>query len=224
MDWSNERRRDALAADYVLGLLQGRALVRFERRLRDDADLERSVWALREGLDPMLEARPSEPSPEVWRRIEGELGWTSGQRSWSWFQRVSLAAAVCALVAVIGLVVHVQTQPVTRSARMLAALHNADQHQVLRVNLTADGHGVTVVALQKLAVPRDRSLELWALPKKGAPIAVGLLNPQSGRIQHYALPVSVTELGGFAVSVEPPGGSPQPGPTGPIIYQGAVIS
>ncbi|APZ42362.1 anti-sigma factor [Acidihalobacter ferrooxydans] len=225
MDWSNERRRDALAADYVLGLLQGRALARFERRMQEDTDLQRRVWALRERLDPLLQGEPREPSAAVWQRIEQELGWAPKRRPWAWFERLSLAAAVFALVAAIGLGVYVQTRPSTPpSGRMLAVLHNTDKRQVLRVNLAADGRGVTVVALHPLTVPKGRSLELWALPKKGAPIAVGLLNPKPGQIQHYPLHAAVAELGGFAVSVEPPGGSPKPVPTGPIVYQGVAIS
>lgn len=214
-----------MAADYVLGLLQGRARARFERRMHQDASLERRVWQLRERLEPLLAATPKEPSAQLWQRIERELGWNpKPRRRWSWMERLSLAAAALSLVVAIGVGVYVQTRPSPPSGRVLAILHNAEHRQLLRVALTPDGHGVTVTALADVSVPAGHSLELWALPKQGAPIAVGLLTPEPGRAQRYALPARPGRLHGFAVSVEPPGGSPQAGPTGPIIYQGIVAA
>lgn len=223
VDWTNERRREALAADYVLGLLQGRALVRFEKRMREDAALERSVWQLRERLDPLLRASPQDPPEALWQRIEKDLGWRrQKERRWSLIERLSIAAAVVSLVVAVGLGAYVQTQPPVQRERLLAVLHNANERHVLRVSLTADGRAVTVVALRELSVPPGRSLELWALPKHGAPVAVGLLSPRTGQAHRYRLRAPVSELGGFAVSVEPPGGSPKKGPTGPILLQGTI--
>ena len=73
----------------------------------------------------------------------------------------------------------------------------------------------------------DRVFELWALPGAGAaPVSLGLLPAQGDAV----LPVpeqvrSILERGAaLAVSVEPPGGSPTGQPTGPVLYQGKLIS
>ena len=69
--------------------------------------------------------------------------------------------------------------------------------------------------------PAGRSFELWLLPRHGAPISLGVARP--GRVL-YALPrtaeAALAQTKGFAVSVEPPGGSPTGQPTGPVVLVG----
>lgn len=222
MDWSSEKRRDALAADYVLGLLQGTARRRFERRMTTDRDLERRVMELRGRLDPLLEALPVEPAPAVWRRIEARLN--PPVPRYSRRLRLSLGAAALAMLAVIGFLVahHLRSPPVNSLAT--AFLHNAHGKQVASVQLGANGRSVTVRVLHQLTVPFDRSLELWALTRSGRPVPVGLLPTKVGASRGFRLTVPRRKLQGFAVSVEPPGGAPGPRPTGPIIYHGDIAT
>ncbi len=69
----------------------------------------------------------------------------------------------------------------------------------------------------------DRSLQLWALPPGGAPRSLGVL----GRDQLERLvtsPDAVSTAPTLAVSLEPKGGVPsEGGPTGPVLFTGAVI-
>ncbi len=70
--------------------------------------------------------------------------------------------------------------------------------------------------------PRVR--ELWLIPKGGKPIAAGLLD--TGHIRPLPLKpelLKLAEAGAtLAISLEPPGGSPKPGPTGPVIAAGVL--
>lgn len=70
----NQPLRDKLAAEYVLGTLQGGARRRFETWLRDDISLQHSVVEWQDCLQPMAEFSPPEtPSPAVWQTIEKQL-------------------------------------------------------------------------------------------------------------------------------------------------------
>ncbi len=70
--------------------------------------------------------------------------------------------------------------------------------------------------------PRVR--ELWLIPKGGQPVAAGLLD--TAHIRPLPLKpelLKLAEAGAtLAISLEPPGGSPKPGPTGPVIAAGVL--
>ncbi|HEY5801877.1 MAG TPA: anti-sigma factor, partial [Burkholderiaceae bacterium] len=82
---------------------------------------------------------------------------------------------------------------------------------------------VRIVTAQQIGA--DKSLELWAIPKTGAPRSLGLVAANS--TVTLALPADVTPdtVSALAVSLEPKGGSPNPNaPTGPVILKGAWVS
>ncbi|HYF58675.1 MAG TPA: anti-sigma factor, partial [Burkholderiaceae bacterium] len=69
-----------------------------------------------------------------------------------------------------------------------------------------------------------QSYELWLIPAEGgAPVSVAVLGDLAARIE---LPAAIRERlrpgAKLAVSVEPAGGSPTGGPTGPVILAGAI--
>jgi len=68
--------------------------------------------------------------------------------------------------------------------------------------------------------------ELWALTDAGVPVSLGLL-PQSGRATVTLDDAAVAALATsstLAVSLEPPGGSPEAAPTGPVLYTAALLA
>jgi anti-sigma-K factor RskA len=70
--------------------------------------------------------------------------------------------------------------------------------------------------------PADKSLQLWALPQTGRPTSLGVLGADAVvRLTALARDVNVPTL---AISLEPKGGVPSSaGPTGPLLFKGAVI-
>ncbi len=70
-----------------------------------------------------------------------------------------------------------------------------------------------------------RVYELWILRDDGVPVSLGLL-PQTG---DASLTLSAAAVDGLqrgrtlAVSLEPPGGSPEPAPTGPVLFTTAIV-
>lgn len=218
--------RARLAAEYVVGTLRGRARRRFEGWMHNDAALRRTVAEWEEKLMPMAEFAPGQTPPaRVWRAIERrlDLNRRAGRSSWTddaagfWRWLGMGASAIAAVLAV----VLFTSRPAAPAIDHVAALTD-DKAQVALL-LTADGTrgrlGVRVLAAAP--VPTDRQLQLWAVPKQGAPRSLGLLPDQADAA--LALPPAAfgEDVAVLAVSLEPKGGSPDPkGPTGPVLYKG----
>lgn len=68
-----------------------------------------------------------------------------------------------------------------------------------------------------------KSLQLWALPKKGGPQSLGVLGGEAV-IRLTAAGSDVKDVPTLAISLEPKGGvSSGRGPTGPVLFKGALI-
>ncbi|MGO9686539.1 MAG: anti-sigma factor domain-containing protein, partial [Beijerinckiaceae bacterium] len=89
---------------------------------------------------------------------------------------------------------------------------------IVRVDLATQSIFVRPVATE---VPSGRSLELWYIGQGKAPRSMGLVDktPREMALPHDA----VIDKANFAVTVEPEGGSPTGGPTGPVVYSGQLI-
>ncbi len=69
----------------------------------------------------------------------------------------------------------------------------------------------------------DRSLQLWALPPGGSPQSLGVLGREPV-LRLASTGAAVREAPALAISLEPVGGAPAgSGPTGPVLFKGAVI-
>src|SRR5260221_6573252 len=71
----------------------------------------------------------------------------------------------------------------------------------------------------------EKSLELWALPKTGAPKSLGLVAAEKNGVLKLAAAAdqSLGEIPALAVSLEPKGGSPTGAPTGPVLLTGPCV-
>jgi anti-sigma-K factor RskA len=220
--------RQRLAAEYVVGTLKGHARRRFEGWMHNDAALRRIVAEWEDKLVPMAEFAPGQTPPaRVWRAIERRLNLHKrGARAWAgdaegfWRWLGLGSSAVAALLAVVLLT----GRPDAPGIDYVAAL--TDDKAQTALLLTADGkRGRLEVRLVAAApVPTDRQLQLWAVPKQGAPRSLGLLPGQAQA--GLALPAAALgdDVALLAVSLEPRGGSPDPkGPTGPILYKGSWV-
>jgi anti-sigma-K factor RskA len=79
-------------------------------------------------------------------------------------------------------------------------------------------------AFRLMPVPAGRIYQLWLMPKKGNPIASQTFNTEAdghGLVTSVNVPAG-EEISGFALTIEPAGGSPQPTTT-PILY-GAIAA
>lgn len=228
--------RDALAGEYVLGLIEGAERERLERRLEDDDDLALAVARWQARLAPIDATAPTiTPSPALWPGIEAAIAIVAqpGRRSPAqtrsrfagWWESVivwrgaALAGALATLMLAAGLIGaldRAKRQPV-----MVAVLLTDANVAAAVVNTFADGR-VELLPLQSIAVPEGKALEIWTLWDRAVgPRSVGLIDrARSTPLRLDQLPLGGDQL--FEITLEPATGSPTGRPTGPIIAKGTT--
>lgn len=218
---------DRLAAEYVLGTLQGGARRRFEGWLHDDAALRRAVAEWRERLMPLAEFAPQRTPPErVWRGIAQRLRLDRpATQPWyreplQWWRLLAGASTLAAVALATVLAIRAPAPHIDTFATL------ADDRTRAALLVTADRRN-GVIAIRTVAgtpVPDDRTLQLWAITQAGTPRSLGILDERGTAtiaLSDRALGADVALL---AVSLEPKGGSPNPAaPTGPVLYKGAWV-
>jgi anti-sigma-K factor RskA len=221
-------RVDALAAQYVLGTLRGRARARFERLARSDAALGDVVRQWEERLIPLAEQLPPvRPPQRVWQAIRKRIrAGASGARASMWanlglWRGLALAGLAAAFVLAIALFTPAPERP---QGTLVAVLSGSDAKAALIASADRFGRYLTVKAISRIDVPADRSLQLWMLPGAGNPRSLGVFDVNvAARVALSAqADEALRDIPALAVSLEPRGGSPTGQPTGPVLYTGPV--
>jgi anti-sigma-K factor RskA len=225
--YRDPQTREAIAAEYALGTLQGRARSRFERSLKDDPQLRQLVATWRERLAPLDElVEPVAPPARVWQHIHDRIGiHTRSRRIWTTlaFWRVAtLLSTACAVV----LAVYLATLP-PRSTELMVVVMQGDQgNPAMTVSWPMGGKGERKMRIRVIGhaeMAPNTAWELWMLPGGNQnPVSLGLIGTEP--TQELQVPEELAALinqaYGLAMSVEPSGGSPTGLPTGPVIYKG----
>lgn len=223
MRYDDPQLLEALAREYVVGTLQGRARVRFARVLAGSLLARRAVSYWERRLAPLATAvRPVEPPPQVWPRIEAAISRAPpAARSAGWWP--ALAASLAALAILFG-GLYLGRESLVDQPRYVSVV--TDQATGPVWLFQAFAAELRVSTINPRPVPAGSSYELWMLPGGGAaPVSLGLI-PGAG---NAALPLDAQQLAvlaqtaTLAVSVEPAGGSPTGLPTGPVIYTAPLL-
>lgn len=216
-----------LAAEHVLGLLEGEDLARAERRLESDAEYRalHALWT--EDFTSLTdEIAPVTPPSRVRRAIDERL---FGARREGLLRRLGLwpALSAAALAAGTYLVVTnldlMRSEPVGPGLR--AEIAAEDGSLVVQVAYDpADPDALQISRPSGAAAP-GRALELWLIAGEAAPVSLGVLpEDRDGRV---AVPEALRPLlaqAVLAVSDEPEGGSPTGAPTGAVLGAGPVTT
>jgi anti-sigma-K factor RskA len=108
----------------------------------------------------------------------------------------------------------------------LAVLEDPKTHKPVLLAMAArNSDSLMIKAVDERPIATDKDLQLWALPAGENPRSLGLVGA-SGKSWLKLASNGDTELGtipALAVSLEPKGGSPTGGPTGPVLYAGSCI-
>lgn len=213
--------REALAAEFALGTLRGRARARFESMMASDRALGEAVARWETAITPLAQGvAPVEPPARVWRAIESRI---SPQRPaalsyWRPFAMVSGGVATVLLAFVLWTFqaphnepdfVAVLTAP-DSVPRMVVSMHQPDMLKVRMVKPWKAKEGM--------------GLELWVMPKDGKPRSLGMVKNDMGEtVMHVThSDPRVNDAVAFAVSMEPMSGSPTGQPSGPVLCSGAI--
>jgi anti-sigma-K factor RskA len=217
-----------LAAEYVVGTLRGAARRRFEAIARADRRVESILRHWEAELTPLAErVPPVEPPARVWKEIERKIGdrplvpsdGTSGLSPGFWRAIAMLSAGFASVLAVAFLWLSPQRES---DPAFVAVLTSSDSVPRMVVGLHAPNE-IRVRMVKPWSGVEGKSLELWSVPKSGAPRSLGLIdNDRDTRIRVAEGDPRVVGTNAFAVSLEPRGGSPSGQPTGPLLCSGVI--
>lgn len=219
-----------LAAEYVLGTLRGAARRRLERWRTASSQLDERCRFWEDRLLPLLlpALRPVQPPPRVWQGIRARLALPAPARR-GHALRYALAASVLIVLA-LGALLYWRTptpNPVPAEVATIAAPSGTLMWQVEIYSAAGAPARLSLQAGTLAAAPAGHDYELWALPKGGAPVSLGLLpyrHTAARRTLTAAQQQALASATQLAVSVEPSGGSPTGQPTGAVVFVAALRS
>jgi anti-sigma-K factor RskA len=226
-----------LASEYVLGTLRGGARRRFAQMMRTDAALREAVATWETHLTPLAErVEPIAPPKRVWNNIESRISGSMPAKAvqastaeapktdgfWSsltFWRGLGFAATS---VAAVLLAFTLRTSPAVNTEPMMMAVLE-DQGEA-RMIVEQPKSGYLMVKMVKPWVGgEDKSMELWVIPKDGAPRSLGLLNDTGDtKLAKPDMDIRLTDGTVFALSKEPKGGSPTGAPTGMVLCKGVI--
>lgn len=229
-------------AEYALGVLDEAERAAVAEEMRRSPLAAQAVERWQRLLGPMANAVTDVVPPAgVWARIHDALGRDlqsartlavrerPGRRpnvwnSLSWWRNAAVVAGIAAVALLLIIVAPRRAPTPAPQPYLTATLQQNNGATGWTVTVDVSGARAILVPATPLALPAGRAPELWLIPPGGRPQPVGMIS----RDAPITLPLDAALLsqlsraGTFAVSVEPPGGSPTGQPTGPVIAQGAV--
>lgn len=200
-----------------------------------------AVWTR---IDNLVQADQSHRALQAARAAAPSTQAAAPSVAHTWWRNLLVwrgAAAAGALATVAAVVVGVQVNGGLRhtTGAQIAALQQQLQAtpQIQYVAVLADDKAAASMLVtfdpknNQLVLQRvggfqegaDQSLQLWALPPAGGPRSLGVLG-QDKLLKLVAGEADVKQVPTLAISLEPKGGVPsETGPTGPVLFKGALI-
>lgn len=236
MNYLTEERKNALASEYVLGTLHGRARIRFQALLMQHRSLRHVLWQWESRLNTLGSGLPAvAPRPELWQKIQQQLGFNEAElpanvvrmpqppakptntRTWQWLTGAATAAALVLAIFVVQPKV-----PGERLQTQIAVVQSEKAEALWSIELGKNE--LSIVATDNFKALPDQDYELWMVAADGRPpVSLGLL-PKQGKL---TLPrkaiLDQVKIAALAVSQEPLGGSPTGQPT-KVLYVAQIVT
>jgi anti-sigma-K factor RskA len=213
LTFEEEQEEDALAGEYVLGVLDIADRSAVEARMKADAAFAARVAAWESHLSSLDDETPEVAAPDLLPKIEARLFAKERKpRNWLAWISIGLSGAIAAGL-IVAMVVMVPQTP-----QVIAVLAAEDVSVSFR--LTQIGEELTATRVAGTVAPEGKVHQLWIIAPGASPVSLGLLEDETLVVDYPKPPVGWI----FAVSVEPEGGSPSGLPTGPVILTAPVAS
>jgi anti-sigma-K factor RskA len=222
--------RNALVAEYVLGLLSASEHERVGRLIENDQNLraERDFWVSRfAALNAEYEETPV--PAHLYAAIEARafgdvvragrlLPWWESLMVW----RGIAAGALAVAVAAVGFnIMQPRFDASTMAVQLVAALQAHEGSGIEFVALYDEGSGqVRITSLKGAAIP-DKDFELWYINGDQPAVSMGVV-PVNERREITVDPAVIGPGTVLAVTLEQTGGSPTGVAQGPIVAVGAA--
>lgn len=233
------QEEDALAAEYVLGLLTDEEAAAFEDLMAVDPDMREryAFWA--DNMAALTDDIPEETPPaailtrlaeNLFAAETGSQEETTVDKGRSLLQRLGLLPAIgggllAALAALFIVDATLATDPPQWSAaEYVADIAAEDSSLILQARFLANENLLVIDRTEGGARP-DRVLELWLIAGGADPVSLGVL-PEEDQValQLDDTLAAALEGGILAISDEPSGGSPTGAPTGEVLATGALVA
>jgi len=243
MNYLKEERLNALAAEYVVGTLRGKARTRYQKLMMQYQAVSDATAQWEQYLTGFAETLPPVAPPDyVWESIQVKLGHKAAndasvasdtkpsskpgevidfeqekQKRWKSLSFISTAAAMVLAV----LLFVMQPVPAPEISH-IAVVNNADNTPLWVIEVSDETMNVKVTdAFVALA---DKDYELWMVPANGeAPISLGLMPETNGDTRATPDILLDQSIAALAVSLEAPGGSVTGSPT-EVLYIAPIVS
>ncbi|MBV8658310.1 MAG: anti-sigma factor [Burkholderiales bacterium] len=223
---------DRLAAEYVLGTLQGLARKRFERLAKEHDMVKRYQTDWEEKLNPLNDCLPPiTPPARVWRELAEKLNIPRPEQARTpWYRRLSIWLTVSGLGgALVSILTFFLVQGYLHDTQIdrlpvIALLAPQAGPAAIQVRLDQISGQLYLTRIGAAKPSTGHDFELWALAEGKAPISLGVID-RTKEAHLYLEKHRMDQLrqsGTLAVSEEPLGGSPTGLPTGPVILTGKL--
>ncbi|MCX7256726.1 MAG: anti-sigma factor [Polaromonas sp.] len=217
--------RERLAAAYALGTLRGPARRRFETLARQHPEVRAAALVWQSRIAGLNELQPNQaPSPAVWTRIDNLIRADLERHALAQARQTAQADPASSRKSNDELVAALEQQ-LQASPRIsyVAVLNDAQANASMLVTFDPRSARLTLQRVGGYREASDRSLQLWALPPGQPPQSLGVLG-QGPLLRLTAGEDELRRSPLLAISLEPQGGVPsERGPTGPVLFKGAVI-
>ena len=224
---------DFAAAEYALGTLDASERATLAARRLREPDLDEAILAWEARLAPLAEAVPEiEPPrdllPTIEARIRGASPEAPGngaivelERSIRRWRAMAIAASLFAGVLAIGFIAR-ETSRQSAPHEYVAILQKDAASPAFAVTVNLDKQELTVRPVAAQAPP-GKSYELWLIDSKLGARSLGVIGdtPRGANLSAYDRTVVADAT--YAVTVEPPGGSPTGQPSGAPVFVGKLI-
>ena len=213
-DLSPQEEDDAVAAEYVLGVLPLPERLAAEARIKSDAAFAARVLQWETHFEALNDDYQSVPAPDLLPNIEARLFGRPAPRTRSWWGFIAGAGVAAALVIAV-----LTALPQSGSGPVLTASLAAEAQELVYNASYSDGE-LTLAWQAGPPAEAGHDYELWVITGDAGPVSLGLvIGTEVTLAMNDLAPGSV-----LAISLEPTGGSPTGAPTGPVLVTGVIAA